>query len=150
MTKLDSILKSRVITFLTKVHLVQVMVFPIVMYGSESWTIKKAERRRTGAFELWGWRRLLRFPWAARRPNQLIPKEITLEYSLEEKQSRTLWSLCPHPPAPCFLCAFFSMENFKSSERISLIREMRNAETKKNSQRRLNNNNVVINHSQGL
>ena len=126
------------------------MIFPIVMYGSESWTIKKAECQRIDAFELWSWRRLLRFPWAARRPNQSIPKEINPEYALEVNQSRTLWSLCHHPTAPSFLSAFFSMENFKRSERISLISEMRNAETKKNSQRRLNNNNVVINLTQVL
>ena len=68
---------------LTKVHLVKTMVFPVVMYGCESWTIKKAELRRTDAFELWCWRRLLRVPWTARRSNQSIPKEISAEYSLE-------------------------------------------------------------------
>ena len=83
MTNLDSELKSRDITFLTKVHLVKAMVFPVVMYGCESWTIKKAEHRRTDAFELWCWRRLLRVLWTARRSNQSIPKEISPEYSLE-------------------------------------------------------------------
>ena len=83
MTKLDSILKSRDITLLTKVHLVKVMVFPIVMYECESWTIKKAEYRRIDAFELWCWRRLLRVPWTARRSNQSILKEINPAYSLE-------------------------------------------------------------------
>ena len=83
MTNLDSILKSRDITLSTKVHLVKAMVFPVVMYGYESWTIKKAEHRRTDAFELWCWRRLLRVPWTARRPNQSILKEISPEYSLE-------------------------------------------------------------------
>ena len=84
MTNLDSILKSRDITLLTKVCLVKVMVFPVVMYGCESWTIKKAEHRRIIAFELWCWRRLLRVPWPARRLNQSILKEISPEYSLEE------------------------------------------------------------------
>uniref|UniRef100_A0A4W2EQT1 RNA-directed DNA polymerase n=1 Tax=Bos indicus x Bos taurus TaxID=30522 RepID=A0A4W2EQT1_BOBOX len=83
MTNLDSILKSRNITLSTKVHLVKPMVFPVVMYGCESWTIKKAECRRTDAFELWCWRRLLRVPWTARRFNQSILKEISPEYSLE-------------------------------------------------------------------
>ena len=83
MTNLDSILKSRDITLLTKVHLVKAMVFPVVMYGCESWTIKKAECRRIDAFELWCWRRLLRVPWTARRSNQSILKEISPEYSLE-------------------------------------------------------------------
>ena len=82
MASLDSILKSRDITLLTKVHLVKAMVFPVVMYGCESWTIKKAERQRTDAFQLWCWRRLLRVPWAARRSNQSILKEISPEYSL--------------------------------------------------------------------
>ena len=83
MTNLDSILKSKDITLLTKVHLVKAMVFPVVMYGCESWTVKKAERRRIDAFERWCWRRLLRVPWTARRSNQSIPKEISPEYSLE-------------------------------------------------------------------
>ena len=83
MTNLDSILKSRDITMLTKVHLVKSMVFPVVMYGCESWTVKKAEHRRSDAFELWCWRRLLRVPWAVRRSNQSILKEISPEYSLE-------------------------------------------------------------------
>ena len=83
MTNIDSILKSRDITLPTKVHLVKAMVFPVVMYGCESWIIKKAERRRMDASELWCWRRLLRVPWTARRPNQSILKEISPEYSLE-------------------------------------------------------------------
>ena len=83
MTNLDSILKSRKITLPTKVHLVKALVFPVVMYGYESWTIKKAERPRIDAFELWCGRRLLRVPWAARRSNQSIVKEISLQYSLE-------------------------------------------------------------------
>ena len=83
MTNLDSILKSRDITLPTKVHLVKAMVFPVVMYGCESWTIKKAERRKIDAFELWCWRRLLRVPWTARRSNQSLLKEISPEYTLE-------------------------------------------------------------------
>ena len=83
MTNLDSIFKSRDIALPTKVRLVKAMVFPVVMYGCESWTVKKAERRRTDAFELWCWRRLLRVPWTARRSNQSILKEISPEYSLE-------------------------------------------------------------------
>ena len=83
MTNLDSILKSRDITLPTKVHLIKAMVFPVVMYGCESWMIKKAEYRRIDAFELWCWRRLLRVPWTARRANQSILKEINPEYSLE-------------------------------------------------------------------
>ena len=80
---LDSIVKSRDIAFPTKVHLIKAMVFPVVMYKCESWTIKKAEHRRIDAFELWCWRRLLRVPWTARRSNQSILKEISPEYSLE-------------------------------------------------------------------
>ena len=83
MTNLDSILKSRDITLPTNVHLVKVMVFPVVMYGCESWTINKAEHQRIDYFELWCWRRLLRVPWIARRSNQSILKEISPEYSLE-------------------------------------------------------------------
>ena len=83
MTSLDSILKSRDITLQTKVHLVKAMVFPVVIYGFESWTTKKAEHWRTNAFELWCCRRLLRVPWTARRSNQSIPEEISPEYSLE-------------------------------------------------------------------
>ena len=83
MTNLDSIVKSRDITWLTKVRLVKAMISPIVMYGCESWTIKKAEHRRIDAFELWYWRRLLRVPWTARKSNQSILKEISSEYSLE-------------------------------------------------------------------
>ena len=82
-TNLDSIFKSRDITVPTKVHLVKAMVFPVVMYGCDSWTVKKAERRRTDAFELWCWRRLLRVPWTARRSNQSILKEISPGCSLE-------------------------------------------------------------------
>ena len=83
MTDLDSILKSRDITLPTKVHPVKAMVFPVVMYGCERWTIKKAEHQRIDAFELWCWRRLLRVPWTAGRPNQSILKEISPGYSLE-------------------------------------------------------------------
>ena len=83
MTNLDGILKSRGITLPTKVRLVKAMVFPVVMYGCESWTIKKAEHRRIDAFELWSWRRFLRVPWTARRSNQSILKEISPGYSLE-------------------------------------------------------------------
>ena len=83
MTNLGSILKSRDITLPTKVHLVKAMVFPVVMYGCESWTMKKAERQRIDAFELWCWRRLLRVPWTARRSNQSILKEISPGISLE-------------------------------------------------------------------
>ena len=82
MTNLDSILKSRDITLPTKVRLVEAMVFPVVMYGCESWTIKKAECRRIDTFELWCWRKLLRVPWPAKRSNQSILKEISPEYSL--------------------------------------------------------------------
>ena len=82
-TNLDSILKSRDITFPAKVHLVKAMVFPVVMYGCERWTIKNFEHRRVDGFELWCWRRLLRVPWTARRSNQSIPKEISPEYSLQ-------------------------------------------------------------------
>ena len=80
MTNLDSILKGRDITLPTNVHLVKTMVFPVIMYGCQNWTIKKAEHRRTDAFELWCWRRLLRVPWTARRSNQFIRKEISPEY----------------------------------------------------------------------
>ena len=83
MTNLDIILKSRNITLPTKVHVVKAMVFPVVRYGCESWTVKKAERRRIDAFDLWGWRRLLRVPGTARRSNQFVLKEISPEYSLE-------------------------------------------------------------------
>ena len=92
MTNLDSILKSRDITLPTKVRLVKAVVFPVVMYGYESWTVKKAERRRINAFELWRWRRLLRVPWTTRRSNQSILKEISPEYSLE----RLVLKLKPH------------------------------------------------------
>ena len=83
MTNLDSIFKSRYITLPTKVHLIKAMVFPVVMYGCESWTVKKAEPRRIDAFELWCWRRLLKVPWTARKSNQSILKEISHKYSLE-------------------------------------------------------------------
>ena len=94
MTNLDSILKSRDVTLPTKVHLVEAMVFPVVMHGCESWTIKKAEHQRIDAFELWCWRRLLRVPWTARRSNQSIIKEISPEYSLEDLNSNTLATQC--------------------------------------------------------
>ena len=83
MTNLNGVLKSRDISLLTKVHIVRAMIFPVVMYGLESWTIKKAEHQRIDAFELWCWRGLLRVPWTARRSNQSILKEINPEYSLE-------------------------------------------------------------------
>ena len=83
MTNLDSVLKSRDITLPTKLHIVKAMVFPVVMYGCENWTVKKAERQRIDAFELWCWRRLLRVPWTARRSNQAILREINPEYSLQ-------------------------------------------------------------------
>ena len=83
MTKLDSVLKSKDITLLTNIHIVKAMVFPVVMYRCESWTIKKADHQRIDAFKLWRWRRLLRVPWTARRSNQSILKEINPEYSLE-------------------------------------------------------------------
>ena len=83
-TNLDSIFKNRDITLLTKVRLVKAMVFPVVMYGCESWTVKKAERQRIDAFELWCWRRLLRVPWTARRSSQSILKEITLGFLWKE------------------------------------------------------------------
>ena len=83
MTNLDSLLKNRDITLLTEVHIVKIMVFPVVVYGCESWITKKAEHRRTDAFELWCWRRLLRVPWTARRSNRSILKEASPEYSLE-------------------------------------------------------------------
>ena len=88
MTKLDSILKNKDITLPTKVHLVKAMVFPVVMYGCESWTVKKPEHRRIDVFELWCWRRLLRVPWTARRSNQSILKEISPEYSLKGLMSK--------------------------------------------------------------
>ena len=88
MTNLDSILKSRDITLPAKVHLVKAMDFPVVMYGCESWTIKKAEHQRIDAFELWCWRSLLRVPWTARRANQSILKEIRPDYSLEGRMLR--------------------------------------------------------------
>ena len=94
MTNLDNILKNRDIILLAKVHLVKAMIFPVVMYGCESWTIKKAERRRIDAFELWCWRRLLRVPWTTRRSNQSILREISPEYSLEgdaEAETPILW-----------------------------------------------------------
>ena len=96
MTNLDSILKSRDITLPTKVCLVKAMVFPVVMYGCESWTIKKAESQRTDAFELWCWRRLLRVSWTARRSNQSILKEISPEYSLEGLMLKLKLQYCGH------------------------------------------------------
>ena len=99
MTNLDSILKCRNITFPTKVHQVKAMVFPVVMYGCESWTIKKAECQRIDAFELWCWRRLLRVPWTTRRSNQSILKEISLEYSLEGLMEGKNWLIGKNPDA---------------------------------------------------
>ena len=96
MTNLDSILKSRDITLLTKVCLVKTMVFPVVMYGCESWTIKKVECQRIDTCELWCWRRLLRVPWTARRSNQSILKEISPEYSLEGLMLKLKLQYCCH------------------------------------------------------
>ena len=96
MANLDSILKSRDITLPTKVRLVKTMVFLVFMYGCESWTIKKAERLRIDAFELWCWRRLLRVPWIARRSNQSILKEISPEYSLEGLMLKLKLQYCGH------------------------------------------------------
>ena len=96
MTKLNSILKSRDITLLTKMCLVKATVFLVVMYGRESWTIKKAEHRRIGAFELWCWRRLLRVPWTARRSNQSFLKEISPEYTLEGLMLKLKLQYCGH------------------------------------------------------
>ena len=96
MTNLDSILKSRDITLSTKVHLVKAMVFPVVMYGCESWTIKKAECRRIDAFELWCWRRLLRVPWTARRPKQFILKDqswVLIGRTDAKAETAILWPL---------------------------------------------------------
>ena len=96
MTNLDSTLKSRNITLSTKVHLVKAMVFPVVMYGCESWTIKKAECRRIDAFELWCWRRLLRVPWTARRPNQFILKDqswVLIGRTDAKAETAILWPL---------------------------------------------------------
>ena len=90
MTNLNSVLKGRDTTLLIKVHIIKAMVFPVVMYGCESWTIKKAECQRMDVFELWCWRRLLRVPWTARRSNQSILKEINPEYSLEG-EAPILW-----------------------------------------------------------
>ena len=97
MTNLDSILKSRDITLSTKVPLVKVMVFPVVVYGCDTWTIKKAECRRIDAFELWCWRRLLRVPWTARRCNLSILKEISPEYSLEGLMLKLKLQYFGHP-----------------------------------------------------
>ena len=96
MTNLDSILKSRDITLPTKVHLVKAMVFPVVMYGCESWTVKKAEHQRIDAFELWCWRRFLRVPWTARRSNQSILKEISPGCSLEGLMLKLKLQYCGH------------------------------------------------------
>ena len=97
MTNLDSILKSRDITLPTKVHLVKAMVFPVVMYGCESWSVKKAECRRIDVFELWCWRRLLRVPWTSRRSNQSILKEISPEISLEGMMLKLKLQYFGHP-----------------------------------------------------
>ena len=99
MTNLDSILKSRDITMPTKVSLVKALVFPVVMYGCESWTVKKAECRRIDAFEVWCWRRLLRVPWTPRRSNQSILKEINPEYSLEGLMLKLKLQYFGHPDA---------------------------------------------------
>ena len=98
MTNLDSILKSRDMTLPTKIHLVKAVVFPVVMYGCESWTLKKAERRRMDAFELWCWRRLLRVPWTARKSHQSILKEISPGCSLEGLMLKSLLTPILWPP----------------------------------------------------
>ena len=103
MTNLDSILKSRDVSLPTKVHLVKAMVFPVVMYGCESWTVKKAECQRIYAFELWCWRRLLRVPWTARRSNQSIPKEISSGCSLEGLMLKLKLLILWPPNAKCWL-----------------------------------------------
>ena len=101
MTNLDSIFKSRVITFSTKVHLVKAMVFPVVMYGCESWTVKKAEHRRIGAFELWCWRRLLRVPWTAKRFNQSIVLGVHWkDFGLWPQTLATSWEELTHRKRP--------------------------------------------------
>ena len=97
MTNLDSILNSRDITLTTKIHLVKAMVFPVVMYGCESWIIKKAKHQKIDAFELWCWRRLLRVPWTARRSNQSILKETSSEYSLEGLMLKLKLQYSGHP-----------------------------------------------------
>ena len=97
MTNLDSVLKNRDITLPTKVRLVKAMVFPVVMYGCESWTIKKAERQRIDVLQLWCWRRLLRVPWTARRASQSILKEISLEFSLEGLMLKLKLQYFGHP-----------------------------------------------------
>ena len=96
MIKLDSIFKSRDITFPTNVHLFKAMVFPVVMYGCESWTVKKSESQRIDAFDLWCWRKLLRVPWTARGSNQSILKEISPEYSLEGLMLKLKLQYCGH------------------------------------------------------
>ena len=101
MTNIDSILKSRDITLLIKVCLVKAIAFPVVMYGCESWTLKKAEHQRTDAFELWCWRRLLRVPWIARRSSQSTLKEISPEYSLEGLMLKLKLQYLMPPDANC-------------------------------------------------
>ena len=96
MTNLDSIFKSRDITLPTKVCLIKAMVFPVVMYGCENWTVKKAEHQRIDAFEVWCWRRLLRVPWSARRTNHFILKQISPEYSLEGMMLKLKVQYCGH------------------------------------------------------
>ena len=97
MRNLDRILKSRDISVLTEIHIVKAVVFPVVIYGCENWTIKKAERQGIGAFELWCWRKLLKVPWTGERSNQSIPKEVNPGYSLEELQLRLKLQYCGHP-----------------------------------------------------
>ena len=96
MTSLDSVLKSRDITLLTKIRIVKAMVFPVVTYGCESWTIKQAQHQRIDAFELWCWRRLLKVPWTARRSNQSVLREINTEYSLEGLMLKLKLQYCGH------------------------------------------------------
>ena len=113
MINLDSILKSRDITLSTNVCLVKAMVFPVVMYGCESWTIKKAESQKIDAFELWCWRRLLRVPWTARRSNQSILMEISPEYSLERTDVET--------ETPILLCLILRADLFEKTLMIGKI-----------------------------
>ena len=119
MTNLDSIFKSRDITLPTKVRLVKAIIFPVVMYGCESWTVKKAERQRIDAFKLWCWRRLLTVPWTARRSNQLILKEINPEYSLEGLMLKLKFQYFGH-----------LMQRTDSLEKTLLLRKIEGGRTK--------------------
>ena len=130
MTNLDSILKSRDITLPTKVHLVKAMAFPVVMYGCESWTVKKAEHRRIDAFELWCWRRLLRVPWTARRSNQSIVSSQVLTVAVSQEASKVVWyshllknfSVCCDPQSQELLCHQRSRKKEKKVKSLSHVR----------------------------